>query len=371
MKRVLDAMMAMSSDLDLGSVLHRIVRAGCEIAEAQYGALGVIGSSDDESLYLTEFIAEGLDDETRKIIGHLPRGKGILGLLIKHPEPIRLHDLTAHPQSYGFPEGHPLMRSFLGVPIRVRDQVFGNLYLTEKRGGGDFTVEDQDLVMALAGAAGVAIENARLQSKVKSMAVLEDRERIARDLHDSVIQRLFATGLALQGISRISEDVAIADRIQQSVDELDNTIRDIRGVIFALQSHERSPQSVRVNVLSLAAETTPTLGFEPRVHFEGPIDAAIEHDVSEHILTALREMLSNVAKHANATGAEIYLKVDNEIALTVIDNGRGPGKARRGGHGLANLRTRSHNLGGEFELTSGKDGGSVAKWTIPRARAAT
>jgi len=368
MKRVLDAVVAISSDLDLATVLHRIVSAGCEIAEAQYGALGVIGASDAEDVHLAEFIAEGLDEETRKIIGHLPRGKGILGLLIRDPRPLRLHDLSTHPESFGFPAGHPPMRSFLGVPIRVRDQVFGNLYLTEKRGGGDFTGEDEELVIALAGAAGVAVDNARLQDKVKSIAVLEDRERIARDLHDSVIQRLFATGLSLQGLSRSTDDIAISDRLQQSVDELDETIRDIRGVIFALQSHEKASQSLRVSVLSMAGEAAESIGVEPKVHFTGPVDAAIGDDVSKHLLTALRELLSNVAKHAGATAVDVRLDVGSEITLKVTDNGRGPGKERRGGHGLANLRTRSRNLGGDFSISAAKPSGSIAKWAIPRKR---
>ena len=366
MKRVLDAMTAISTDLDLPVVLRRIVEAACDLAEAEYGALGSHRRLGQDGLYLTEFITEGADPQMIERIGHYPTGKGILGLLIRDPKPLRLSDLTTHAQAHGFPEGHPQMRSFLGVPVRIRDQVFGNLYLTEKRGGGDFTVEDEDLVTALASAAGVAIENARLQIRVKDMAVLEDRERIARDLHDTVIQRLFATGLSLQGVSRLTTDVTMADRIQQAVDELDDTIRDIRGVIFALQAHERGEQSLRVTVLVMASEFAGTLGFEPVVHFDGPVDSAIDDDVADQLLSVLRELITNVAKHAQATSVDISIKVGTDISLTVADNGLGLGKRRAGGNGLNNLEQRAKALGGKFEVELRKPEGTIATWRVPR-----
>ena len=159
----------------------------------------------------------GIDDETYGAIGHLPEGHGILGLLIVDAKPLRLPDLNEHPDSFGFPPHHPPMRSFLGVPIRVRDEVFGNLYLTDKSSGESFTEVDEELVVGLAGAAGVAIENARLLARVHDLALAEDRERIARDLHDTVIQRLFATGMSLQSTVRLvsSDGRAAIDRIER------------------------------------------------------------------------------------------------------------------------------------------------------------
>jgi signal transduction histidine kinase len=367
-ERILEAVVAISSDLELGAVLRRIVSAACDLAGAQYGALGVLSAqSPVEEIHLIEFITEGIDPKTIKRIGNYPHGRGILGLLIREPRPLRLHDLHAHPQSVGFPANHPPMRSFLGVPVRIRDQVFGNLYLTEKRGGGDFTAADEELVTGLAHAAGVAIENARLHDRVRGLAVLEDRERIARDLHDTVIQRLFATGMSLQGLSRLTKDTQVADRIQQAVDDLDDTIRDIRGAIFALQAHERGEQSVRVMVLALASEAIPMLGFEPRVHFDGPVDSAIEADLFKHLLATLRELLSNVTKHARATAVDIYLRVGVDVSLAVIDNGAGITSERKGGHGLRNLRQRARSLGGELILEPAEDHGTVATWRVPRS----
>ncbi|MBV8445625.1 MAG: GAF domain-containing protein [Candidatus Dormibacteraeota bacterium] len=366
-RRVLDAVMAISSELDLATVLRRIAVAAAELADARYAALGVLGHpAADGEIHLTEFITHGVDRATVRRIGHYPEGLGILGLLIREPKPLRLRDLSAHPHSFGFPTGHPAMHTFLGVPIRIRDQVFGNLYLTEKRDGLEFTAEDEELVVALAAAAAIAIENARLHQRVRELAVLEDRERIARDLHDTVIQRLFASGMSLQGVGRLIDDPEIADRLQAVVDDLDDTIRDIRGVIFALQAHERGDGGLRVAVLMLANEVAQTLGFEPRVHFDGPVDTVINTTLAAHLLAALRELLSNVVKHAKASAVDIYVRVGIEVSLTVVDDGLGFRAERHGGQGIRNLRRRAHELGGEFTLEAAEERGTVATLRIPR-----
>lgn len=366
-QQILDAIFAISSDLELPAVLQRIVKVACDQTGARYGALGVLGAPSAEGeILLIEFITEGVDADMVRRIGKYPRGLGILGHLIHVPMPLRLEDLSAHPQSVGFPDGHPPMRTFLGVPIRIHDEVFGNLYLTEKRGGGPFTSADEQLAVALASAAGVAIENARLHERIQEFALLHDRERIARDLHDSVIQRLFATGLGLQGLARMVEEVEVADRIQSAVDDLDATIREIRSVIFELQAHERGNLSVRVRVLALAAEVTPTLGFDPRVHFDGPIDTIVGPALAEHLLAALRELLSNVSRHARAAAVEIRVRAGLEVTLTVIDDGAGLQGARRTGRGIANLAERAESLGGSFTLRPGDERGTVAVWSVPR-----
>ena len=253
------------------------------------------------------------------------------------------------------------MHTFLGVPIRIRNEVFGNLYLTEKAGGGPFTDNDETLAVALASAAGVAIENARLHERVQELALLHDRERIARDLHDTVIQRLFATGLGLQGLSRVVRDVTVADRIQAAVDDLDATIREIRSVIFELQADERGPSGCRIRVLALAAEMTPALGFEPRVRFDGPVDSIVGSDLAEHLLAALRELLSNVIRHARATAVEVRIRAGVEVILTVEDDGLGLDNERRAGLGLANLTERARALGGSFSLEAGQGRGVTSR----------
>ncbi len=194
--------------------------------------------------------------------GTIPEGRGILGLLIVDPRPLRLADLTAHPDSYGVPEHHPPMRSFLGVPVRVGDEVYGNLYLCEKRDAEEFSADDEALIGSLAVIAAVAIDNARLHERLQDLAVVEDRERIARDLHDKVIQRLFATGLSLQAASHGLDDPA-AGKLTQAVDELDVTITEIRNAIFGLEARPAERANLSAALLALTDEVTRRAGLEP------------------------------------------------------------------------------------------------------------
>jgi nitrate/nitrite-specific signal transduction histidine kinase len=347
LRRLLDAVLFLGSELRVPTVLRRIVEAGCELVGARYGALGVL---DERRQGLSEFITVGFTTQQVAQIGSLPRGHGILGLLIVEPKPLRLMDLNEHPERYGFPPHHPPMTSFLGVPILARGEVFGNLYLTEKAGGGEFTDDDEQLIVALATAAGVAIENARLHARARELDVVTDRERIARDLHDTVIQRLFATDLG--------------DRIQEAVDDLDETIRQIRSTIFALGVHQAGT-SLRGEILDVIAEYSQTLGFEPRVLLDGPIDAAVPDDVAEHILSVLREALSNVARHAHAHRVDVLLNVGDDVQLRVTDDGGGPSGEASGGFGLRNMRSRAEALGGTVVLEPAMGGGSRLEWRVP------
>jgi signal transduction histidine kinase len=360
--RLLDAVLAIGTDLSLPAVLRRIVESAVTVAEARYGALGVLGPDH----MLAEFITVGIDFEAIERIGGPPEGHGVLGLLIVDPKPIRLADISAHPDSYGFPAGHPPMRSFLGVPVRAHGEVFGNLYLTEKQGRGEFTQEDEDLIVALAAAAGVAVENARLHSKVRELAVLEDRERIARDLHDTVIQRLFATGMSLQAVLRMTDDPRAADRVHTAIDDLDDTIRDIRSTIFALQSHGHGA-GLRSAMTDLVADAAGPLGFEPRLRVEGPVDAGVPEGIADHLLSTLREALANIARHARARQADVLLEVgDDSVHLRVRDDGVGlPTPAPRGGSGLRNMADRARALGGALAVSEAPGGGTELRWTVP------
>jgi signal transduction histidine kinase len=354
--------MTVGSDLDLPSVLRHIVQSAVDLVDARYGALGVL---DETGTSLAEFITVGLDEETRRRIGPLPKGHGILGLLIREPHPIRLPDLAEHPDSYGFPPHHPPMKSFLGVPVRVRDQVFGNLYLTDKTTGEVFTDIDEELVVGLAAAAGVAVENARLHLRVRELALLEDRERIARDLHDTVIQRLFATGLRLQGAARLAERPEVSERIIQAVDDLDLTVKHIRTAIFGLEASRRAAGGLRQRVLSLASEAAGALGFEPHVLFDGQLDAVADDRATE-VLAVLREALTNVARHAGARRVDVEVVADADLMLRVLDDGKGLGPQRRpGGRGLANMEARAARLGGSVLVKPGPEAGTVVEWRVP------
>ena len=360
--------MAIGSDLDLPATLRRIIEAACSLVDAQYGALGVLNADRTE---LVQFITVGIDDDGRRAIGELPKGHGILGLLIADPRPLRLPDLNEHPDSFGFPPNHPPMTSFLGVPIKVRGEVFGNLYLTDKQSAEVFTDIDEELTIALAAAAGVAIENANLHARVRDIVLLEDRERIAMDLHDNVIQQLFATGMSLQAASRISGDVEVGARLQQAVDDLDVTIRQIRSSIFALSTGSRTvPTEVRARVVAVIGDLRDALGFEPRLDFVGAIDSSVTPSLAEDLIVSLREALSNVARHAHATTAEVYVGVlEGRLTVRVTDDGVGPpaADARPTGHGLPNLEKRAGRLGGTFKLTAGPSRGTIVEWCVPLA----
>jgi signal transduction histidine kinase len=361
LRQLLDAVMTVGSDLDLASVLAHIVESAAALVDARYGALGVL---DETGTSLAEFITVGLDDEARRAIGPLPKGHGILGVLIHDPRAIRLPDLAEHPDSYGFPANHPPMKSFLGVPVRVRDQVFGNLYLTDKTTAEVFTDIDEELVVGLAAAAGVAIENARLHLRVRELALLEDRERIARDLHDTVIQRLFATGLRLQGAARLAERPEVSERIVQAVDDLDLTVKHIRTAIFGLEASRRPGGGLRARVLSLASEAAGAPGFEPHVLFDGPLDTVAD-DRSAELLAVLREALTNVARHAGASRVDVEVTAEADLLLLVADDGRGVGERRPGGRGLANMEARAARLGGSVSIRPGAGAGTLVEWRVP------
>ena len=367
LSQLVDAVMAVGSDLDVPATLQRIVDAARDLVDARYCALGVLDQSGGA---LAEFIVSGIDEETFRAIGDLPRGHGILGLLISDPRPLRLPDLTEHPASFGFPPNHPPMRSFLGVPILVRGEVFGNLYLTDKVTGDVFTDVDEELTVALAAAAAAAIDNARLHARVQELAVLEDRERIAMDLHDTVIQELFAIGLSLQGTARVIPDPDAAQRLQSAVDDLDVTIKQIRSTIFALGARRRTPTTrVRDAVLAVVTEASRWLDREPQVRLDGPLATALTDEQSGELVAALREMLTNVSRHAEARAVRVAVVAsEDDVTLTVEDDGIGPPPdgTRTGGRGLSNLATRARRLGGSFELRQRDGGGSVAEWRIPR-----
>ncbi|WP_284581781.1 GAF domain-containing sensor histidine kinase [Streptomyces sp. 2P-4] len=529
---LLEAVVSVGRELDLSQVLRRIVEAAALLVDARYGALGVIGP---DGRTLSQFLTVGLTEEEIARIGPLPAGHGILGELIRHPEPLRLTDLGAHDASYGFPAHHPPMRTFLGVPIRVREEVFGNLYLTDKNGGMDFDAEDESVISTLSVAAGVAIDNARLyeasqrqqrwlragseitnsllsgnprlavlaliarraqeitgasladvsvpvpgtddlvvelalgvddetrrglvvpvegtlsgaayqagapvttvglaeddrytagprrfdglgpavavplgtaakdtrgvlllarrhgepvfteaelepllgfagqaalalelaerRSDAEQLALLEDRDRIARDLHDLAIQRLFATGMTLQSAARLVQHEGAAERVSRAVGDLDETIKIIRSTIFGLRAREEDTgPSLRARVARTVGETATTLGFPPRLSMEGLLDTDVPPQVADHVTAALTEMLSNAARHAHATRVEVALQAtSDEVVLTVTDNGRGiPAHGRRSG--LGNLEERARSVGGTLEIGCPDQGGSRLVWRAP------
>jgi signal transduction histidine kinase len=536
---LLEAVVSIGEGLELDPLLMRITETATSLVKARYGALGVIGPDGN----MSRFIPVGLESHEIARIDHWPKGEGILGLLIKEPEPLRLRDVRDHPESRGFPEGHPPMHTFLGVPIRIRDQVFGNLYMTDKTDGAEFTGDDELLLRALATAAGTAIENAQLFAQTQSretwldasgqittrllsgaapeevlrlvarrarlmahadiaviampgeesetltvrvwdgpedqceslaagargatltreadtllgrvylsgapvrtdvsesehlgvgfltrmgvgpvlvlpfgppdgargilvlardrnreafqsswlsmlssftnqaavalelaearldserLSVLEDRDRIARDLHDTVIQRLYATAITLMGTVRRIDDSTSSRRVQGAVDDLDDTIRQIRSTIFALQSSAEDDSSwLRSQVLEVVNTATEALGFAPRLLTQGPVDNAVDERTGEHLIAVLRELLSNTARHSGAASVDVELSVgDGQVVLRVSDNGRGISEGVNRS-GLRNTASRAEELGGAVSVVSGPGEGTVVEWSAPIRR---
>ena len=527
MQGLLSAVVSVAEDLSLEAVLERVVKSACTLLNARYGALGII--AEDQSL--SHFITVGIDAEHVTRIGPLPTGHGVLGMLISDPRPLRLHDLRLHPASYGFPEHHPPMASFLGVPVRVRGNVFGNLYLTEKIGGEDFTVEDEELALALAAAACVAIENARLfedarlrsrwleacmdvtgrmmdderniiessldmiaatalaesesaltmigvssdngpdlyvaaaagdrapllvgrslaldspavaevlrtgvptvfndaadllgaddgtafgpvlvialgpqgtnqgllilarsegsasYSKIviemsavfgshvalalelarthrlrEQIMIFTDRDRIARDLHDVVIQRLFAAGLSIQSLQRFISDKTASERIRTVTRELDETIRDLRNTIYSLRVSSGETELLSDLILRTVRNVAKPLDFAPRLNLSGPIDSAISDETATHLLAVLTEGLSNAVRHSAAKAIEVSVDVTTEtVSIIIDDDGIGVGKpAHRSG--LSNMAERAEILHGTFALESTEDTGTRLIWCVP------
>ena len=362
LRRLLDGVLTIGSDLDLYSVLNTIIATAAELVSAKYGALGVL---DQSGTRLAEFITVGIDEELHAKIGHLPEGHGILGLLIVDPRPLRLPDLREHPERFGFPPNHPPMTSFLGVPIVVRGEVFGNLYLCDKTDGGSFTDVDQEMAVGLAAAAGIAIENARLHARVATLATLEDRERIARDLHDTVIQRLFAIGLSLQATLRIVSDPSVSDRLISAVDDLDVTVREVRAAIFELHTARLPGRSVRQELVQLCAESARALGFEPVIRFDGPIDSAIDDTLANELFAVVREGLTNVAKHARADNAHVTVEARaGALTVRITDDGKGFTDIAGVGRGIDNLRARASRRGGTSSIDRA-DSSTEMLWQVP------
>jgi signal transduction histidine kinase len=368
-RMLIEAGLTLSAELDLDTVLRRIVELACDITGATYGALGVLG----EDRRIERFITTGISPEARAAIGDPPTGHGILGVLIDEARPIRLPDLTKDPRSIGFPPNHPPMRSFLGAPVRALGRVFGNIYLTDTRNGDAFSADDEAALVVLATQAGVAVENARLwrdiehaQQEIRRLEVLDERERIAKELHDGVVQSLFAVGMGLQGAAALAQDPAITTRLENAVEDIDRVIRDIRNYIFGLRPGILADRHLDEAIRQLAAEVSERTGVLTVVEVDEDVAAELASR-SGDVIQLIRESLSNVGKHAEATTVGVRLRraADGGSELEVDDDGHGfDVDAPRDGMGLANLQRRVEAMGGTLAIVSDPSTGTTvtARW---------
>jgi signal transduction histidine kinase len=368
-ERLIRSGLTLASDLSLETVLQRIVDEAVGLTDATYGALGVLGPDGR----IAEFVTTGISPEQRAAIGDLPTGHGILGLLISDPRPVRIPNLADHELSYGFPPNHPPMTSFLGAPVSARGTVFGNLYLTNKKGASEFDQQDEDALVVLAGQAGIAVENARLyeearalKGEVQRLAVLEDRERIAKDLHDGVIQSLFAVGMGLQGTSMAAGDPQVAERIDGAVEEIDRVIRDLRNYIFGLRPGALADRALDAALRELAAEFGERSGVVTVAEIDGSVAAGLS-SIAGDVLQLAREALSNVGRHSEAVTCRLSLAgVEESALLEVDDDGKGfdPSSTPRG-DGLTNLEQRAEAVGGRAEIDSTPARGTTVRIWFP------
>lgn len=358
-----DTATALAGALDLDQVLDTVVRVAAETTGARYAALGVVG----EDQTIKRFITHGADEATIRAIGHYPTGKGLLGLLIREPRIIRVDDLGRHPSSSGFPAHHPPMTTFLGAPVRSGGRVYGNLYLTEKPGG--FGVTDERLVAVLAAQAGSAIENALLSARLQQLAVSEERERISRELHDSVIQTLFSIGMGLQSVRtvvRVDADRAAA-RLDDAVDAIDRTIRELRNAIFELRPQQAAALGLSRGLAELAREHEVNALVRPQLDLGHDLDARVPAELVHDLLAITREALANTAKHARARGVRLSAHArDREAIVEVADDGRGfAPDVPAVGRGLDTMHERADALGGKLTVHSAAGTGTRVCLRVP------
>jgi len=359
------AVQGISGVLALDPVLQLIVDRVRELAEARYAALGIVNAQGD----IERFITSGLDAAERERIGTLPRGRGLLGLIMREGQTFRIADIAQDPRRYGFPPNHPEMHSFLGVPVTVKGHAVGDLYLTNKRGAPEFSEDDQRLVERFAAHAGLAIENARLSERVQALAVVEERERIGRDLHDGIIQRIYAVTLGLDDVPDIAaqDPAAAGERVERAIDALHAAIGEIRTFIYGLRPGLDGPGGIATALETLAEETRLDTQIQIEVHAEAA--PALSATVISELLSIAREALSNAARHASATTVVLSVgAADGELRLEVADDGVGFDAAAprpAGHHGLNNMRRRAESLGGRLVVESGKGGGTRIIVALP------
>lgn len=359
------AVQGISGVLALDAVLQLIVDHVRDLAEAEYAALGIVNADG----VIERFITSGLGTAERERIGAPPRGRGLLGLIIGEGQTFRIAEIADDPRRYGFPPNHPEMHSFLGVPVRVKGRAVGDLYLTNKRGADQFSEDDQLLVERFAAHAGLAIENARLSELVQALAVVEERERIGRDLHDGIIQRIYAVTLGLDDVPEIAleDPAAAAERVERAIEALHAAIGEIRTFIYGLRPGLDPPGGISSALELLAEEArlnTPLL-IEVRAESPQPLSAVL----SSELLSIAREALSNATRHAFATRVELQLgPVDGELRLEVADDGVGFDPAAHplaGHHGMDNMRRRAESLGGTLLVESAPGHGTRIIVSLP------
>lgn len=359
------ATVAISQELGLERVLQIIVDSVRPLVGARYAALGI----PDDHGSMDRFITSGVSEQERAAIGAPPRGRGLLGISLSQSEPIRVGDIGADPRSAGFPPNHPPMTTLLSVPVKVEGRAIGNLYLSDRLDGEPFSEDDQKLVESFARHAGLGIHNARMHEELRQLAVLQERERIAQDLHDGSIQSLYAVSLALEDTQELmdSEPAQAVERIDHAIDQIHGTIEEIRDFIMGLDPDARTAIDLLSGLAALTDEFERSTLIE--VELASDPDVPLDPDETLQLIQLTREAMSNVARHAEASKVVVNVEDRRErLSLSIIDDGRGFDTSegqRPGHHGLTNMHARAESLGGSLAITSDNDGTRVV-FEMPR-----
>jgi signal transduction histidine kinase len=369
-RRLIEAGMALASELSLDAVLQRIVELAVDLTGARYGALGVL-TPDGRSI--EEFITVGITAEERAALGDPPTGHGLLGALIREARPLRIPDIGADPRSVGFPPNHPRMTSLLGAPVTGRGRVFGNIYLTDKQDADAFDEEDERVLVVLATQAAVAVENARLYDEtersgreLQRLQVLEERERIGKELHDGVIQSLFAIGMHLQGLATATDDGNISHNLDSAVEDIDHAIRDLRNYIFGLRPGILADRQLDQALKEMAADFGARAGVVTVVEVDADAASRLSTRAAD-VVQIVREALSNVRRHGAATTCRVSLRRNPAgLVVEVDDDGQGfDVDLATWGMGLQNLKERVGSLGGILQIQSTPGEGTTVRATFP------
>lgn len=363
-----EASLTLSSDLELDSVLQRVVDLSRKVTGAHYGALGLLSDAGE----IAEFLTSGVSEEQRRRIGRLPKGKGLLGVVLHGGERLRVDRIADDPRSSGFPPHHPPMTSFIGLPIVYEERIVGDLYLTDKNGGEPFTRQDEEMLRTFAAHAAIAIENARLYGQVQDLAVLEERDRIGMDLHDGVIQSLYATGLTLENaLEDLAEDPAqVQPQLEKVIRDLNQTIADIRSYIFNLRPAVLADTDLASACGALLKELKVNALLGVELIEEPDACRGLTPDQVAALYHVAQESLTNVRKHAQAATVTAHLEQrDGTFRLTIADDGVGFDPLEPGaGQGLGNMRERVEALGGRLRVDSTNGDGTRLIAEVPVAK---
>ncbi len=357
---LIEAAAAVVGEVQLDQVLRRLLTQAREATGAAYAALGVLGPHG----VLNEFIHEGLSEAQAREIGSPPQGRGVLGTVVREGRTIVVEEIAAHPDSFGFPEGHPPMSAFLGVPVRAGQSIFGNLYLTDKPGG--FDESDVAVVEALALIAGSAVNTARLRDRLAAIAIVEDRDRIARDLHDSIIQDLFAIGLSLQSLSERTDDDPTTALLDEAVDRLDAAVETLRRYVYQLKTSDDLRRGFSDQVHDLVDRISGPYPSQVDVDLDPAADQ-IDQRTAEETIKLITEALSNALRHSSAEEISVKAVInERDLVVAVVDDGHGfDVESVERGMGLLNMAERARRLGGEVEISSASDSGTSVVIRVP------